>query len=192
MKAGLSTSASGKFTCDDDLCGERYWERVIVRYFACIKCGNIVPGWLWIVLSLPRTWLIVWFPEVVNRQNSGMPWLSCYKNIVYKHENALRVFTWSNFVVDNQFWAEGRWIQVCFKGFVRLGNLDFDFKIKIQDLQSNARYWDTCSWIPFLSAFLGNPKKGEKQLNPDMTPRASNSSSRSRRFPRLDLLQTQI
>ena len=29
--------------------------------------GNIVPGWLWI------TRLIVLFPEVVNRQISGMP-----------------------------------------------------------------------------------------------------------------------
>ena len=37
--------------------------------FRPIKCGNIVPGWLWIVLSVPRTWLIVWFPEVVDRQN---------------------------------------------------------------------------------------------------------------------------
>ena len=46
-----------------------YWERVIWWYFARIKCGNIVPGWLWIVLSVPRTRLIVWFPEVVDRQN---------------------------------------------------------------------------------------------------------------------------
>ena len=45
------------------------WVRVIWWYFARIKCGNIVPGWLWIVLSVPRTWLIVWFPEVVDRQN---------------------------------------------------------------------------------------------------------------------------
>ena len=94
---GLSTSrilnkstVSAKFTCDD-LCGEseNYWERVMWWYFARIKCGNIVSGWLWIVLSVPRTWLIVWFPEVVDRQISGMSWRSCYKNIVYKHENAL-------------------------------------------------------------------------------------------------------
>ena len=45
------------------------WVRVIWWYFARIKCGNIVPGWLWMVLSVPRTWLIVWFPEVVDRQN---------------------------------------------------------------------------------------------------------------------------
>ena len=48
-------------------------------------CGNIVPGWL----SVPRTRLIVLFPEVVDRQISGMPWRSCHKHIVYKHENAL-------------------------------------------------------------------------------------------------------
>ena len=52
-----------------------------VWYFARIKCGNIVSGWLWIVLSVPRTWLIVWFPEVVDRPISGMSWRSCYKNI---------------------------------------------------------------------------------------------------------------
>ena len=87
------STESAKFTCDD-LCGEieSYWERVMWWYFARIKCGNIVSGWLWIVLSVPRTWLIVWFPEVVDRQISGMSWRSCYKNIVYKHENALEVF----------------------------------------------------------------------------------------------------
>ena len=37
------------------------------------------------VLSVPPTWLIVWFPEVVDRQISGMSWRSCYN----KHENAL-------------------------------------------------------------------------------------------------------
>ena len=60
---------SGKCTCDD-LCGksESYWVRVIWWYFARINV--IVPGWLWIVLSVPRTWLIVWFPEFVDRQNS--------------------------------------------------------------------------------------------------------------------------
>ena len=46
-------------------------------------------SWLWIVLSVPRTWLIVLFPEVVDRQISGMSWRSCYTNIVYKNENAL-------------------------------------------------------------------------------------------------------
>ena len=51
--------------------------------------GNIVPGCLWIVLSVPRTRLIVLFPEVVDRQISGLPWRSCHKNIAYKHENAL-------------------------------------------------------------------------------------------------------
>ena len=115
---GLSTSrilnkstVSAKFTCDD-LCGEseNYWERVMWWYFARIKCGNIVSGWLWIVLSVPQTWLIVWFPEVVDRQISGMSWRSCYKNIVYKNENALLVFTWSDFVLDNRLWVQERWI----------------------------------------------------------------------------------
>ena len=94
------STESGKFTCDD-LCGEKesYWARVIWWYFARIKCGNIVPGWLWIVLSVPRTWLIVWFSEVVDRQNSGMSWCSYYKNSVYKHKNALCVFSWSDFVL---------------------------------------------------------------------------------------------
>ena len=87
------STESAKFTCDD-LCGEieSYSERVMWWYFARIKCGNIVSGWLWIVLSVPRTWLIVWFPEVVDRQISGMSWRSCYKNIVYKHETSLEVF----------------------------------------------------------------------------------------------------
>ena len=46
-------------------------------------------GWLSIVLSVLGTWLIVSFPEVVDRQISGMSWRSCHKNIVYKHENTL-------------------------------------------------------------------------------------------------------
>ena len=101
------STVSAKFTCDD-LCGEseNYWE----RYFARIKCGNIVPGWLWIVLSVPRTCLIVWFPEVVDRQISGTLWRSCYKNTVYKHKNALWVLSWSNFVLDNRLWGQERWI----------------------------------------------------------------------------------
>ena len=105
------STVSAKFTCDD-LCGESesYWERVMWWYFARIKCGNIVSGWLWIVLSVPRTWLIVWFPEVVDRQISGMLWRLCYKNIVHKHKKALRVFSWSDFVLDSQFWGQERWI----------------------------------------------------------------------------------
>ena len=49
------STVSAKFTCDD-LCGESesYWERVMWWYFARIKCGNIVSGWLWIVLSVFR------------------------------------------------------------------------------------------------------------------------------------------
>ena len=90
---------------------ESYWERVFWWYFARISCGNIVLGWLWIVLSVPRTWLIVRFPEVsVDRQISGMSWRSCYKNIVYKYKNALWVFSWSNFVLDSQLWGQERWI----------------------------------------------------------------------------------
>ena len=105
------STVSAKFTCDD-LCREskNYWEKVIWWYFARIKSGNIVPGWLWIVLSVSRTWLIVWFLEVVDRQISGMSWRSCYKNIVYKHENALWVFSWSDFVLDNRLWGQERWI----------------------------------------------------------------------------------
>ena len=55
----------------------------------CPLRRNIVPGWLWLVLSVSRTRLIVLFPELVDRQISGMPWRSCHKNIVYKHENTL-------------------------------------------------------------------------------------------------------
>ena len=100
LKAGLCVSLSKQLVYINRLCqllhviiyvekARDSWERVIWWYFARIKCGNIVPGWLWIVLSEPRTWLIMWFPEVVDRQISGMSWRSCYKNIVYKHENAL-------------------------------------------------------------------------------------------------------
>lgn len=94
----------------DDLCGESesYWERVIWWYFSRIKCGNIVPGWLWIALSVPRTWLIVWFSQLVDGRISGMSWCSCYKNSVYKHKNASWVFSWSDFVLDNRFWAQER------------------------------------------------------------------------------------
>ena len=62
------------------LCGESesYWERAIWWYFARIKSRNIVLGCLWMVLSVPQTWLNVWFPEVVDRQISGMSWRSCY------------------------------------------------------------------------------------------------------------------
>ena len=70
------STESGKFTCDD-LCGESesYWASVIWGYLAHIKCANIVPGWLWMGLSEPRTWLIVsGFPEVVDRQTSDTSW----------------------------------------------------------------------------------------------------------------------
>ena len=50
------------------------------KNLAHIKSGNIVPGWLWIVLSVPRTWLNVRFPEVVDRQYSGMSWCSYYND----------------------------------------------------------------------------------------------------------------
>ena len=51
---------------------ELFRERVISWYFARIKCGDILPGWLWMVLSVLRIRLIVWFSEVVDRQYSGM------------------------------------------------------------------------------------------------------------------------
>ena len=53
--------------------------RVICWYFARIKFGNIVPGWLWIVLTVPWTWLIVRFPEVVDRQNSQVCCVQAWK-----------------------------------------------------------------------------------------------------------------
>ena len=84
--------------------------RVIWWYFSRIKCGHIVPGWLCILLSVPRTWLIVWFPEVVGGQNSGMTWRSCSTNIVCKHKNASWVFSKSASALDNRFWAQERWI----------------------------------------------------------------------------------
>ena len=76
-----SKTESGKFTCDD-LCGksESYWTRLIWWYLAHTNSGNIAPGWLWIILSVPWTWLIVWSPQVVDRQNSvGMLWCLCYQ-----------------------------------------------------------------------------------------------------------------
>ena len=48
------STASGNIGRDDDLCGESESNLMIFR-----QCGNIVPGWLCIVLSVPRTWLIV-------------------------------------------------------------------------------------------------------------------------------------
>ena len=83
-------------------------EGVICWYFFRIKCGNVVPGCLWIVLSVPRTWLIVWFPEVVDRQISGVSWRSCYKKFVNEHKKALRVFDLSDFFLDNRLWSQER------------------------------------------------------------------------------------
>ena len=60
--------------------------------------------------SNSRMWLIVWFPEIVDWQISGMSWRLCHKNIVYKHKNALGVFSWSNFVLDNRLWGQKSWI----------------------------------------------------------------------------------
>ena len=56
-------------------------------------------------------------------------------------------------------------------GCVRLGNLDLDFKIRISDLQSNAKSengfqrWDICFWIFIFTVRLGNPKKGFEKLS---------------------------
>ena len=69
------------------------WQRVIYWYFARIKCGNIVPGWLWIVLSVPGNWLIVWFPEVVGRIQVCRGARVTIKNILHKHKNASWVFS---------------------------------------------------------------------------------------------------
>ena len=111
---GLSTFGilnKSTVSCDD-LCGEgeSYWARVIWWYLVHIMCGNIVPGWLRIFLSVSQTWLMVWFPEVVDRQNSGMSWCSCSKIIMHKHKNVSWVFSWRDFVLDNRFWAQERWI----------------------------------------------------------------------------------
>ena len=53
-------------------------------------------------------------------------------------------------------------------GCVRLGNLGLDFKIRISDLQSNAKSengfqrWNICFWIFLFTVRLGNPKKDLK------------------------------
>ena len=53
-------------------------------------------------------------------------------------------------------------------GFVRLANLDLDFKIQISDLQSNAKSENVsqrrniCFWIFLFTVRLGNPKKDLK------------------------------
>ena len=53
-------------------------------------------------------------------------------------------------------------------GCVRLGNLDLDFKIRILDLQSNAKSEkgfqrrNICFWIFLFTVRLGNPKKDLK------------------------------
>ena len=89
------------------------WVRVIWWYFARIKCGNIVPGWLWIVLSVPRTWLIVWFPEVVDRQNLQVCRAAHYcVHIVYMHENASWVFSVLSSKTDSGL-KKGKF-QLCF------------------------------------------------------------------------------
>ena len=53
-------------------------------------------------------------------------------------------------------------------GYVRLGNLDLDFEIRISDLQSNAKSenrfqrCNICFWIFLFTVRLGNPKKDLK------------------------------
>ena len=55
-------------------------------------------------------------------------------------------------------------------GCVRLENLDLDFKIRISDLQSNAKFengfqrWDICFWTFIFTVRLGNPKKDLKTV----------------------------
>ena len=88
-------------------------ESLMWWYSALIKCGNIVSGWLWIVLSVPRTWLIVWFPEVVDRQISGMSWRSwilctsmttlckCLVEVILNvFRRALNSFNWRALTID--------------------------------------------------------------------------------------------
>ena len=77
------STVSAKFSCEG-LCreSESYWERL----------SNLM-----------------WFPEVVDGQISGVSWRLWYKNIMSKHKNALRVFSWSNFVLDNRLWGQERW-----------------------------------------------------------------------------------
>ena len=51
-----------------------------------------------------------------------------------------------------------------------MGNLDIDFKIRISDLQSNAKSengfqrLDICLWIFIFTVRLGNPKKDCKTI----------------------------
>ena len=86
-----------------------YWERVIWWYFARIKCGNIVPGCLWIVFSVPRTWLIVWFPEVMTGRFQVRRGARAIKILcTSQKKNASWVFSWSDFVLANRFWAQER------------------------------------------------------------------------------------
>ena len=49
-----------------------------IRYFARITCWKILVDNFIIGAK-------VWFPEIVNRQNSGMSLSSQYKNIVYTY-----------------------------------------------------------------------------------------------------------
>ena len=97
-----------QFTCDD-LCAEseNYWATVIWWHFARIKCGNIVSGWLWIVLSLSRTWLIVWFSEVMTDRFQVCRGARAIK-ILRTSKNASWVFSWSDFVLANRFRAQER------------------------------------------------------------------------------------
>ena len=62
-----------KFTYDDDFddddwCGDiesfLVPGRNLMMFFSYKLCKDC--AWLWIVLSIPRKWFIVWFPEVVD------------------------------------------------------------------------------------------------------------------------------
>ena len=108
-RAGILNKSTVPF---DDLCGESKsnWARVIWWHLVHVKYANILPDWVRIFLSVWQTWLMVWFPEVVDKQNSGMSWCSCSKNIFHKYKNASWLFSWSDFVLDNRFWAQERWI----------------------------------------------------------------------------------
>ena len=108
---------------------------------------------------------------------SSSPWPFCcfylmyasFRSVTDKNRKILTPTQTGHFLLtsmDRHFYATS--FSESPRGFVRLGNLNFDFKIRISDLKSNVKSengfqrWDICFWIFIFTVRLGNPKKDLK------------------------------
>ena len=91
------------------MCRMRQFFRVIWRWFAPVKCGNITSGF-WKFCDGHEI-NIVWFTESVDKQNSGMWLSSCYQVTVPSiKKNASQAFSLGDFVLESLFCAQILWL----------------------------------------------------------------------------------